>query len=492
METVGPHPEIQTPSGFRLLPGERILYPVVEHPARKRDRQPSSLEQMLRLTQSTKPEEIGAYGPSWAALSFDTDNVPAHLDLYKANFGRDGLRVAIDLITSYPELARATILSAAQFQGVAFNTEREEEPGRIAHEIRNPDDPIAVELTKRLGWGWPYYGSVDATPEFIRTLTAYTQRSEENHGFLSQPYTDRSGEQRTISYAFEAALAWIEARLKKNPEGLLEYQSILPRGIENQVWKDSWDAYHHKDGTLANHSKGIASIEVQVTTFDALIDAAELFEDVYDQPDRAAVLREKAAELRRTILEVFWTNDEDGYFVLGTDRDENNNLRQLKLKTSNMGHVLNSRLLKGDDPDIVGRREATVSRLFSPELLASAGIRTLASDEVRFRPGAYHCGSVWLWDTHHIAKGLRRLDYGDEADELDRRVLAAVEQTRIFPEYVRGDEEPTISINTQTIVLWDEVNGRENKVEQPPQEVQAWSVAATLAIKKRLARRGLI
>ena len=156
-----------------------------------------------------------------------------------------------------------------------------------------------------------------------------------------------------------------------------------------------------------------------------------------------------------------------------------------------MGHVLNSDLLAGNDPDKKLRREAVMRQLLSPELLNISGIRTLASDEVRFRAGSYHCGSVWLWDTHHIAKGMRRLGYTDEADELDRRILNVVNITRVFPEYVRGDFSGVPSINQRTINIWDENYQRINKLEQPPQEVQAWTVAAILAIKKRLERRGV-
>lgn len=156
-----------------------------------------------------------------------------------------------------------------------------------------------------------------------------------------------------------------------------------------------------------------------------------------------------------------------------------------------MGHALNSRLLEDQTPESARMRDALIHQLSSPELLTPSGIRTLASDEVRFRPGAYHNGSIWLWDTHHIAKGLRRHGYHEFADELDRRLLHVVNVTKIFPEYVRGDDDPVPCINTQTIVVWDESRERKNQIEQPPQEVQAWTVAAILAIKKRLARRGI-
>lgn len=478
------------PPHFKLLPGEHVFEPIKIHEPRRRDRIPSSLEQMARLTKAKLAEEIGRFGPSQAAITFESE-APQHLKLYETLFGRDSLRVAIDLISSYPQLARTTILELARLQGVGDDVAREEELGRIVHEARSPDDPIAQELSRTRGWGWPYYGSVDATPEFIRTLTAYCQRTEENRGFLAEEYIDRNAEIRTVSHALEMALSWIQRRLAMNPEGLLEYHSPLPHGIENQVWKDSWDAYHHSDGTIANHDHGIASVEVQVTTYDALIDAAELFEDILDQPERAQFLRAQAAELREAILALFWTTHKGGYFVLGTDRDHSGHLRQLRVRTSNMGHILNSRLLKGDNPSIRHMREMTIEQLFSPAMLNASGIRTLASDEYRFRPEAYHNGSVWLWDTHHIAKGLRRLGYIDKADLLDRKILKVVEDTRMFPEYVRGDHRPTASVNEKTIVLWDSVMNRKNVIEQPPQEVQAWTVAAILATKHRIKQRSV-
>ena len=153
-----------------------------------------------------------------------------------------------------------------------------------------------------------------------------------------------------------------------------------------------------------------------------------------------------------------------------------------------MGHTLHSRLLDGDDAEIVRKRRLVVQHMLSSEMLNVSGIRTLANDEVRFRPGAYHNGSVWLWDTHHISKGLRHHGYTEAADDLDRKLLGVVDATKLFPEYVRGDNADVPTLNTRTVVLWDEQHQRKNQLEQPPQEVQAWTVAAILAIKKRIGQ----
>jgi glycogen debranching enzyme len=308
-----------------------------------------------------------------------------------------------------------------------------------------------------------------------------------------QEYEGKDGSPSTIADSVTRATDWIISRLSDNTEGLLEHKAAIPKGLENQVWKDSWDAYFHKDGRIANHEKGVASIEVQRLAYDALLDAARLYEtSIIAQPMYAAELRTSAERLRETIFKHFWTDDQGGYFVLGTDRDDGNTLRQLAVRTSNMGHTLHSNLLLGDEPHLKHIREAIVRQLFSPEMLAPYGIRTLASDEVRFRPGAYHNGSVWLWDTHFIAKGLRKHGYYQLADILSERLFEVINTTMSFPEFIRGDDSPAPTLNNKIVDVWDEKYQRPNRIEQPPQEVQAWSVAAILALKHyNRSRHGL-
>src|SRR5258705_6798259 len=96
----------ELPPDVLLLPGEE-LQNVIEHESRPKPPKLSSLEQILRLTKAASADEIGKFGPSIAALAFtDRPNTPNHLRLYEVVFGRDSLRVAIDLISSFPELAK--------------------------------------------------------------------------------------------------------------------------------------------------------------------------------------------------------------------------------------------------------------------------------------------------------------------------------------------------------------------------------------------------
>lgn len=481
MSETYPHPERPDhPPLPRLLKslGETAYVNVQEVPTFHPLYTPSSLHELQRLARVKAEGEIGAFGPSLAAIALERpdDNVSAELRKYEALFGRDSLRVALDVLPIYPLLTHATIHSLASLQGTTTHAAREEEPGRIVHEYRTLDDPVARDITDAFGWEWPYYGSVDATPQFMHAIYEYIRHVPNGDTLLRESTKGLDGRTKTIGDAYRDALVWVENRLNSNPEGLLEYKTALPLGIENQVWRDSWDGYFHADGTLANHDSGIASIEVQQLTFDALREAAYIHENLWDDREKAAHLRARAERLRNTIIDTFWVEEKGGYFALGTDRNEQGSLRRLEIRTSNMGHLLNSNLLAGEE--FRSMREAIVGQLFSPEMLNISGIRTLATDEVRFRPGAYHNGSVWLWDTYYCAEGLRRHGYYGLANHLANKIHMVVNVTQKFPEYVRGDDMPFPVLNPRIVDIHDDTNGRINRVEQPPQEVQAWSVAA--------------
>jgi len=466
-----------------LLPGESII-DIEKIPQSEPTRDPSALRELYRLARRDK---LGKFNPPWASLALENEKDESeNLHLYEALFGRDSLRVAVDVLPAYPELTRATILALAGDQGVESNIYREEEPGRIPHEVRDASDPIATRITKELGWQWPYYGSIDATPEYIRTIAQYCAEVPNGVSFLDEQFIHhQTGERVSVKDSFDQAVDWLVGRLDSNAEGLLEYKTAIPKGIENQSWKDSWDSYFHKDGTMANHEQGIASIEVQRVAYDALLDAAELSQD----PAKEKEFLDRAEKLKSTILTEFWVDDDGGYFALGTDRDEAGALRKLKTKTSNMGHLLHSRLLTGDDPKLKKYREAIVRQVMSPAMRTNYGIRTLANDEVRYRPAAYHNGSIWLWDTHVIAQGLRNHGYNSLADTIDIGLLNTINESKAFPEYIRGDSIDEPLLNTEVVDIWDEAYQRTNRLEQPPQMIQAWSVAAALSIKLRNGSR---
>ena len=119
----------------------------------------------------------------------------AALRLFEVVFGRDSLTVALVLRDLFPRLLEATVLHLAGVQGREFDALREEEPGRIAHEIRDVE-------TDGL-WGFPYYGSVDATPLFIRAAMGAIERRPE---FATTPVPGRGA---SVRDSFEEAVGWL-------------------------------------------------------------------------------------------------------------------------------------------------------------------------------------------------------------------------------------------------------------------------------------------
>lgn len=82
-----------------------------------------------------------------------------------ALFGRDSLITSWMTLPVNPQLAVGTLRALAQYQGRQVDPLREEEPGRILHELRlGADSELAPGGTDC------YYGSVDATPLFVIVL----------------------------------------------------------------------------------------------------------------------------------------------------------------------------------------------------------------------------------------------------------------------------------------------------------------------------------
>lgn len=451
---------------------------------------PSALSVLKQLTGVEGLEEIGEHGPSIASLSSQENRGVEALTKYEVVHGRDSLQIALDSHRYHPRLLRQTILALAEQQGVLREPYvtgvpfRHERPGQIMLLNRAPEDPIGRKFSEKLGWGFPFYGSIDATPSFISAIATYVQ--EHDASFLHETYMSRDGQTRTIADSLNWAVRWLVDEMGQNYEGLLEFKNLAAKGgMLNQAWKDSAAAYVHANGDWANHESGIASVEVQALAYDALMDASGIYRGYLSKPAFADYLRQKAAGLRIEVLGNFWTEDKGGYFVLGTDRDQQGNLRQMRVRTSNMGRLLNSSILMGKDYETQRKKEAVVAQMLSPELRSPYGIRTLAKDEAAYRPFGYHIGVVWPHDTNYIADGLERHQYTKEAWDLRNRTSAIVALTKRFPEFVQGGDDPTPQLNECEIYVYDKKYGILHLVMQPEQEWQGWAVSAELNTRHR-------
>jgi glycogen debranching enzyme len=497
--------ELQLPPGGELV---SVEHTELHHP----DKHLSVLKAVMGLTAVTAAREIGENGPSNAANVTDASKDKEALNLYGVFFPRDAHVVARFLAAKFPKLTRATIMESLRFTGVRDNLHSnelkdEQEVGKVPHEIRDPEtDPIAARLTAEKDWGWPYYGAVDTTVKNTRAIaeTALAgdgKEEEQGIAFLRETYEGIDGREHTVEEALQLHIEWIFKRMSMNPEGLVESIWVNPKHHPNQTWADSPDAFHHADGSLAEHHPekgwGVASVELQAEVYDTLTSTAAVYEKLAGQAggerreslqNSAQGLYEKAAELRKVVLEKFWVEDPEhfgGFFARGTDRDENGNLRPLAVRSSDMGHLLNSGILDGDDPEVVRKREAVIKNLFSDEMLSPSGIRTLSTDSVRYWKDAYHNGTSWPWVTYHIALGLQRYGYYGLAYELKERIWHSYDETKILPEYLSGSDDPGERLITnKVIVRYPNVPGEPVRtLGQPPQEIQAWTAAALLAMK---------
>ncbi|MDQ6792523.1 MAG: amylo-alpha-1,6-glucosidase [Candidatus Dormibacteraeota bacterium] len=313
---------------------------------------------------------------------------------YAVPFGRDALITSFQTLALNPELARGSIRYLAEHQGRRVDPEREEEPGKIFHEIR------FGELA-RLGIvpHTPYYGTVDATPLFLVLLVELL---------------DWTGDQDLLSELFPhvmAALEWIDNYGDLDQDGFVEYAQHGSVGVRNQGWKDSYDSLVENYGVPA--PLPAALVEVQGYVYHAKAGLARIFNQVGLRAN-AARLETEAEELRKRFNDLFWMPDL-GYYAQALDRDK----RQVSSVTSNPGHCL----LSG----IVDRRRAedVVSRLMAPDMFSGWGIRTVSTEAVNYNPMSYHNGSVWPHDNSLIAAGMRRYGFHREAELVARSVLEA-------------------------------------------------------------------
>ena len=218
------------------------------------------IEVLCELGRVERLAELGSRGPLLASAGARS--------LFHCLFGRDAIRMAMDLLEDFPSVARATLLDLARLQGVTHNPRGEEEPGRILHEFRAPDDPHAIRLSADGGWDFPYYGAVDATPQWINLLGAYC--AARGTDLLDERLTDRLWRGITLRDSLLAALAWIVGRMD-DPRcgGYVWVRRAIPEGIRNQVWEDSGDSHYHADGSLFDVDRPYAPVAVQGYAYDA-------------------------------------------------------------------------------------------------------------------------------------------------------------------------------------------------------------------------------
>jgi len=320
----------------------------------------------------------------------------AGLPWFMTMFGRDSILTSLQALPFTPELAATTLQALGDWQGSRIDDFRDEDPGRILHEMRYGEMTAFEERPHS-----PYYGCADATPLYVILLDEYER------------WTGDRSLVRQREHEARAALAWIDDYADLLGNGYVWYQRRNEQtGLENQCWKDSWDSISYRDGQLPGFPR--ATCELQGYAYDAKIRGARLSRSVWNDPAFADRLEKEASDLKRRFNRDFWVADE-GYFALALDTEGH----QVDSLASNNGHLLWSGIVDKS------KAKSVVDNLLGPKLFSGWGVRTLAEGEGRYNPIGYHVGTVWPFDNSFIAWGLRRYGFKDEAATIAEGILDA-------------------------------------------------------------------
>lgn len=297
-------------------------------------------------------------------------------------FGRDSIIAALQTLAYDTSIARQTLVVLAKYQGKVTDLWKEEEPGKIMHEIRVGELARIGEVPHN-----PYYGTVDATPLFLVLAARY-------HAWTADDELIQE-----LVPSIEAAAAWMRAGPRAT--GWITYESTSSGGLTNQGWKDSENGVQHSDGSLAHPP--IALVEVQAYAYRARRELGELYVRL-GRTKQGVLLRHEAEELRERFNRAYWMPGAGCYALALTAGG-----RKADVCTSNAGHALWAGIA-----DKAKARELR-QRLLKPDMFNGWGVRTLSSDAVGYSPIGYHVGTVWPHDNSMILHGLRRYGFDREA-----------------------------------------------------------------------------
>jgi glycogen debranching enzyme len=322
----------------------------------------------------------------------------AGLPWFMTMFGRDSIFTSLQALPFQSELAATTLRVLGDWQGSRIDDFRDEDPGRILHELRYGEMAAFEERPHT-----PYYGSVDATPLYVILLDEYER------------WTGDRALVRELEPEARAAINWIDQYADLMGNGYISYKRRNEKtGLENQSWKDSWNSISYADGRLPSFPR--ATCELQGYAYDAKVRAARLARIAWKDEAYAERLEAESADLKRRFNRDFWLADR-GYFAIALDADGT----PVDSLASNNGLLLWSGIVDAN------KAKSVADQLMGPRLWSGWGVRTLAEGEGRYNPIGYHLGTVWPFDNSFIAWGMRRYGFKEDAAEIAAGILDAAE-----------------------------------------------------------------
>ena len=132
-------------------------------------------------------------------------------------FGRDSVITALQTLAFDPGIAEQTLRVLAAYQGQKVDDWRDEQPGKILHELRVGELAHLGEIPHT-----PYYGTVDATPLFLILVGRHAAWTGSLRLF------------HDLRHHIEQALAWMTDYGDSDHDGYIEYRSASVKGLVNQ------------------------------------------------------------------------------------------------------------------------------------------------------------------------------------------------------------------------------------------------------------------
>jgi len=321
----------------------------------------------------------------------------AGIPWFVALFGRDSILTSLQTLPYDPAIAATTLEVLARHQGSQIDDYRDEQPGKILHELRVGEMANLGEVPQA-----PYYGTVDATPLFVILMAEYIR------------WTGDLALWRRLRQKVERALSWIDVYGDSDGDGFVDYATRSTSGARNQGWKDSGNSICNRDGSLAEPP--IALVEVQGYVYRAKLDAAWLFR-LDGDGERAAAREREARALKRRFADAYWMPDRK-CLALAVGKGG----RLAETISSNAGQALWSGIVGAS------HAHALAGTLLAPAMFSGWGVRTLAEGEAGYNPIDYHVGAVWPHDNGLVAAGLKRYGHAGAANRIFSGIFDAATQ----------------------------------------------------------------
>ena len=304
-----------------------------------------------------------------------------------AMFGRDSLITSYQALPFTPELATTTLVMLASFQGMTRDDFRDEEPGKILHELRWGEMTAFEERPHS-----PYYGSADSTPLFLILLDEYERwtgdRATVRAAGVRGPRRPRSGSTGTATATGTATSSTSGGTPRpasrtsagrtpgiRSGTPMAGSPSCPGRPARSRATSTTPSGaargWRGRSGTTPTcRPAGGRSAAAQAPLQSRLLDR------------RPRLLRARAGR-----------------------RQAEGRLPHLEHRPPALERHRRRRT----------RSAACVRHLMGERLFSGWGVRTMAEGDAAYNPIGYHVGTIWPHDNSLIAWGLRRYGYREEA-----------------------------------------------------------------------------